>query len=640
MPGAQDRWGQLAEPGMRNQDGMQPDLPQHADRPERGSIEDLRQRLERLPPGHPSSPYNDDLTRKPPVARLKDLELPFHDTNGAARHHDPEPETLAAAASAAGTTSAGGAAANGSPARGLATEEAGPSLLSDPGPGTRPADLGAANALDRGDGAEMADRAGTAARRSGNGIGPVGRRAAANGRRPADPYGADEVGPVGRPAEDQLGPANGFGAAHDFRADDAFGAGSTVGTDSELTAGDDFSARNDSPAADEAGLADVEFSPADELGDADELGFDGEFSPAGRIAVTDPYRADGLGADRLAADRLNADRLNADRLNADRLIADRLSADRLSADGLGRTDGWFATPEWSVPDLGRASDSGRASGWDGASEWDTNSDPDAAGFDGTGEQRWADPGPGTDTLSRAVVDPVSEGDDEPPRIGPDGSWEWNGRYLTPDEYRIAEEALTRCRVAEGRNVFGSYGHSGLTPAMRRIEAQLESGELLPDTEGRALKSPERFMERLADLILRHPDKTAEELSLEVHDGIRYAFIFDVDDYAEATLQAHSRLKGHGFELEARWNGWESREYKGINSRWRDPAHDMVFEVQFHTAQSWDVWQRARGAYKRITDPRTSPAERARLRAVHAENSARIPVPPRSAAIPDFRKEAV
>jgi hypothetical protein len=40
---------------------------------------DLTQRLERLPPGHPSSPYNDDGTRKPPVARLADRELPLPD---------------------------------------------------------------------------------------------------------------------------------------------------------------------------------------------------------------------------------------------------------------------------------------------------------------------------------------------------------------------------------------------------------------------------------------------------------------------------------------------------------------------------------------------------------------------------------
>jgi hypothetical protein len=41
--------------------------------------DDLVQRLEKLPPGHPSSPYNEDRTRKPPVARPVDRELPLPD---------------------------------------------------------------------------------------------------------------------------------------------------------------------------------------------------------------------------------------------------------------------------------------------------------------------------------------------------------------------------------------------------------------------------------------------------------------------------------------------------------------------------------------------------------------------------------
>ena len=86
-------------------------------------------------------------------------------------------------------------------------------------------------------------------------------------------------------------------------------------------------------------------------------------------------------------------------------------------------------------------------------------------------------------------------------------------------------------------MFGSYGHSGLTPAMRRLEAQLEHGQLLRDTESYALKPPDLFKERLADLILRHPDKSADELADEVHDGIRYACIVDTEHYADATLQA-------------------------------------------------------------------------------------------------------
>jgi hypothetical protein len=174
--------------------------------------------------------------------------------------------------------------------------------------------------------------------------------------------------------------------------------------------------------------------------------------------------------------------------------------------------------------------------------------------------------------------------------------------------------------------------------MRRIEAVLPCGQLVPDTEARALKSPERFKEKLADLIVRHPDKSAETLSYEVHDGVRYAFIFDADYYADATMHVHSRLKGQGFELETRRNCWDSPEYKGINTRWRDPAHDLMFEVQFHTPSSWDARERAYALYRKVTDPAIPPAERERLRGLRAEMSSAIPVPPRCAAIPDFRKE--
>jgi len=321
-------------------------------------------------------------------------------------------------------------------------------------------------------------------------------------------------------------------------------------------------------------------------------------------------------------------------------------------DGPGVAGEWLSAPDWtsSPADLGST---GIADGWGSTPGRDSpagpghadhdradqdRADQDGADQDRAGEPGWADPEPAVDTRSHDVLDAEPNHVIEEPQTGPDGSWEWNGRHLTPEQRLIAENALSRCRVAEGRNVFGSYGHSGLTPAMRRVEAQLERGQLLPSTEDRALKSPDRFKERLADLIARHPDKSAEELSYEVHDGIRYAFVFDTEHYAEGTLQVHSRLKGNGFELEARWNGWESREYKGINSRWRDPAHDLVFEVQFHTASSWDVWQQAHASYKKILDPRTPPAERLQLRAVHAEKSAVISVPQGCTAIPDFRKE--
>jgi hypothetical protein len=295
-----------------------------------------------------------------------------------------------------------------------------------------------------------------------------------------------------------------------------------------------------------------------------------------------------------------------------------------SAERPDETAGWLSTPTWADTDL--AVDDAPGSE-DGPGSWSTPDWDDTPGWDDA-----------PDTLTHPTIDADQGHAADEPLTGPDGSWEWNGRYLTPEESRIADEALGRCRIAEGRNVFGGYGHSGLTPAMRRIEAQLEHGQLLPDTESTALKPADSFKEKLADLIMRHPDKSAEELALDVHDGIRYTFIFDTEHYADGTLQAHSRLKGSGFDLEVRRNCWQGPEYKGVNTRWRDPAHDLVFEVQFHTAASWDVSQRAHGLYEAITDAGTPPEERARLRSIYAEMSAAVPVPRGCPTIPDYRKE--
>jgi hypothetical protein len=521
MPGAQERWDQLTEPSVRSQEATLPDRERLADRPERGSLAELRQRLERLPAGHPSSPYNDDLTRKLPVASLKDLELPLHgterDLNGSAKHFDHQLDTAAHPDPGADATGPEPASRNGA---------GDPNLVAD---SFSPADWSRA--------ADVEDVAGSPA----------------------------EAGDFGTP--DGLDSAD---------TPDGLGTPDAVGT------------------PDGPGGADT----PDGLGTVDSLGTpDGLGPPPDDHPVTSGTRStgNGLGA----------------------------------TDRLGATDGWLSAPAWtSTVDV------------DVADDWASTPDrADLPDHNGATEPDWIEPEPGTDTLSQPAIDADLDHPGDEPRTGPDGSWAWNGRYLTPEERLIAENAMSRCRVAEGRNVFGSYGQSGLTPAMRRVGAQLERGQLLPDTENRALKSPDRFKERLADLILRHPDKSAEELSHEVHDGIRYAFIFDNEHYAEGTLQIHSRLKGNGFELEARWNGWESREYKGINSRWRDPAHDLVFEVQFHTASSWDVWEQAHASYEQIIDPRTSPAERMRLRIIHAEKSAVIPVPPGCTAISDFRKES-
>ena len=104
--------------------------------------------------------------------------------------------------------------------------------------------------------------------------------------------------------------------------------------------------------------------------------------------------------------------------------------------------------------------------------------------------------------SDAAADQGPRSSPDGPRTTNDGAWEWKGLRLEPDANRVADEELLARRNAEGRASDGSYHEHGITPAMRRVEARLDHGSLVPDTEKFALKSPARFKEKLAKMIER------------------------------------------------------------------------------------------------------------------------------------------
>ena len=246
-----------------------------------------------------------------------------------------------------------------------------------------------------------------------------------------------------------------------------------------------------------------------------------------------------------------------------------------------------------------------------------------------------------DTVQHGIVEPRAGRPDDGPAHGsqPDASRLGAGGATAADLRPVVDRTLARCRAAEGRNVFGSYGSSGLTPAIQRMAAHLPFGGLAPGSEAHSLKTPERFAAKLARLIARNPGRAPEELAATIGDAVRYTFAFEAADYVEGTWLVHRRLKSQGFELEIRRNRWESPEYKGIFTQWRDPAHDLAFEVQFHTMASWAVVQRTHDAYVQITDPATPPAERARLRARQVAVAATAQAPPNWTEIADFRLES-
>jgi hypothetical protein len=203
---------------------------------------------------------------------------------------------------------------------------------------------------------------------------------------------------------------------------------------------------------------------------------------------------------------------------------------------------------------------------------------------------------------------------------------------------IAERALAKCHDAEGRNMDGKYGGHGLTPAMRRIEAEFDHGHLAEDTEKYALKDPDRFKEKLAKQIERYPGADPAELASNIHDGVRYTFILDFEHYAEGVETGQARLTDAGYDRIETKPSWDSDEYKGVNSRWRDPATGVMFEVQFHTEESWEAKQRTHEAYEKIQAIGTPIDEVERLRAYQREVAAEVRIPPGALEIPPYKRE--
>ena len=226
------------------------------------------------------------------------------------------------------------------------------------------------------------------------------------------------------------------------------------------------------------------------------------------------------------------------------------------------------------------------------------------------------------------------------RIDPDGSWHWKGRDLLPDRSRIADSVIEKCRGVEGRDVNGKYGEHGLTPAMWRVEANLEHGQLVEGTEKYALKSPDRFKEKLAKLISDEPDCDTQELASRINDGIRYTFCYADDRYSSGVMEVLEAMTTAGFELYERKNAWadHAKSYKGVNSTWLDPDSGLRFEVQVHTRASWEAKQESHREYEIIESLRATPEEKMKARDRQDRVFAEVPVPPNARHIPSYRRE--
>lgn len=208
------------------------------------------------------------------------------------------------------------------------------------------------------------------------------------------------------------------------------------------------------------------------------------------------------------------------------------------------------------------------------------------------------------------------------------------RLQTHAELRVnAAGAYRAYTIDEGCDRVREIEETVTTPAMHRIEAE-DPGRTLVGLEFR-LKGRERLSEKVAEAVEERGHSVAEAFGL-VKDAIRYTFCYPEDRYSEGVLADCERIEAEGFGRVDRKNSWDEDEYKGINSRWRAPDGGQLFEVQFHTRASFEAKQETHSAYERLRALPEDEAEVRQLRAYQREVTAKVPIPPGAADIPDYR----
>jgi len=178
-----------------------------------------------------------------------------------------------------------------------------------------------------------------------------------------------------------------------------------------------------------------------------------------------------------------------------------------------------------------------------------------------------------------------------------------------------DQAYTRVREIEEKTV---------TPAMRRIEAE-DPNRHLVGLEHR-LKGRERIEEKVVHDVQKK-GLSAEQAFADMKDAIRYTLQYPEDKYTAGVEADARRLKSAGVEYVDSRNTWNSEQYKGINSWWREAESGQLFEVQFHTQASFDAKQETHVAYERLRMLPNDTNEVRELRAYQREVNAKIPTPP-------------
>jgi hypothetical protein len=221
---------------------------------------------------------------------------------------------------------------------------------------------------------------------------------------------------------------------------------------------------------------------------------------------------------------------------------------------------------------------------------------------------------------------------EPTPQADGGAWRGKGGR-TLDAAANAEIDRGYARIREvGENVIG--------PAILRVAAA-DPTRALAGFDCR-IKGEDRLKEKVADEMRSTPGIPPAQALASIADVVRFTFTYGESAYTDGVRKEVDRLKAAGFTQVERRNTWSSEQYKGINTRWREPDSGVIFEVQFHTQASLEAKELTHEAYEHIRSINTQTAETIRetaeLKEFQRQVNGKVPIPPGVTEYEDYRPE--
>ncbi|SEL92369.1 hypothetical protein [Nonomuraea pusilla] len=211
---------------------------------------------------------------------------------------------------------------------------------------------------------------------------------------------------------------------------------------------------------------------------------------------------------------------------------------------------------------------------------------------------------------------------EPSRIAPDGSWHWKGLSLPAETNAAVDTAMNYYREARD----GTGESPGIRDRLTDIE-QWVPGARMEGLE-HDLKSADRLKEKVADRLETRPGAAATDILRDIADAVRYTYAVDTENYVVGVQRIQAEMRAAGFDQEQFRNFWtyDDNPYQGINTRWRDPASNVLFEVQFHTRESLEAKTLEHDVYEILKTAVLSEEERNALEQYRQQLYSRIPLP--------------